>query len=198
MKNVIRSAFAALALAGATVGLQAEVALKVVTIDMEQLFTKYYKTEQHQAKIFEDEKKAKEQLEGMSKERETLVNQAKELQEQIKSPVLSDEARKKAQSDFEAKVAEVRSKESDLQSFYQQTQQLLQKRAGQFQQQALEEISKVANEIAKKKNATMVLNSGATAVVVYVDPAFSITDEVLEAINKDRPAPAINITAPAK
>ena len=198
MKTLIRSTLAALALAAATVGLQAEVAIKIVTIDMEQLFTKYYKTEQQQAKIFEDEKNAKAQLESMTKEREALVTQAKELQEQTKSPVLTDEARKKAQGEFEAKFGEIRAKETDIQGFYQDVQQRLQKRSAQFQQQAVEEISKVASEVAKKMGATLVLNQGASAVVIYADASFNITDEVLELINKDRPAPAVNVTVPAK
>jgi hypothetical protein len=33
-------------------------------------------------------------------------------------------------------------------------------------------------------------------VVVYADASFSITDEVLEQVNKDRPTPAINVTVP--
>lgn len=199
MKNPFRFAIASLALLGATIGLQAQVAVKVVTIDMEQLFEKYYKTEAQQTKLREDEKKAKESIDTMKKDGEALVAQAKELQEQTKSAILSEEARKKAQADFEAKVGEIRQKEGEIQQFMQQVQQSFQKRLGQFQQQAAEEISKVATEIAKKKGATLVLNQGANAVVVYADPSFSITEEVLEAINKDRP-PAITVApaAPAK
>ncbi len=195
MKTVIRSTFAALALAGATLGLQAEVALKVVTIDLGQLFEKYYKTEAQQEKIREDSKKAKEQFDALVKEREALVTQAKEIQEQAKNPVLSDEARKKAETDFEAKVGEVRSKEGEMQDFNQRIQQLLQQRMAQFQQSAVEEISKVATDIAKQQGASLVLNRGMG--VVYADASYDITPAVLEAINKDRPAPAVNVTVPA-
>ncbi|HQF39423.1 MAG TPA: OmpH family outer membrane protein [Opitutaceae bacterium] len=195
MKTVIRSTFAALVLAGATLGLQAEVALKVVTIDLGQLFEKYYKTEAQQEKIREDSKKAKEQFDALVKEREALVTQAKEIQEQAKNPVLSDEARKKAETDFEAKVGEVRSKEGEMQDFNQRIQQLLQQRMAQFQQSAVEEISKVATDIAKQQGASLVLNRGMG--VVYADASYDITPAVLEAINKDRPAPAVNVTVPA-
>ncbi|MFT3828199.1 MAG: OmpH family outer membrane protein [Opitutaceae bacterium] len=199
MKNPFRFAIASLALLGATIGLQAQVAVKVVTIDMEQLFEKYYKTEAQQTKLRENEKKAKEAIDGMKKDGEALVAQAKELQEQTKSAILSEDARKKAQSDLEAKVGEIRQKEGEIQQFIQQVQQSFQKQLGQYQQQAAEEISKVATEIAKKKGATLVLNQGANTVVIFADPSFSITEEVLEAINKDRP-PAITVApaAPAK
>lgn len=196
MKIAYRSLFAALVLTGAAVGLNAEPALKVATIDMDQLFEKYYKTEAEQSKLQEDQKKAKAQLDAMMKEREALVAEANALQEQVKNPVLSDEARKKAEADLQAKVGDIRGKEQEIQGTAQQAQQILQKRSMQFQQKTAEEISAVAAEIAKKKGATLVLNQGASAVVVYADPAFSITEDVLIEINKDRPAPAVNVSLP--
>ena len=94
MTHPFRSVFTALAVAAATVGLQAQPALKVATVDMEQLFEKFYKTEAQQTKLREDEKKAQELLQSMVKEREALVTQAKELQEQGSNALLNDEARK--------------------------------------------------------------------------------------------------------
>jgi outer membrane protein len=57
----------------------------------------------------------------------------------------------------------------------------------------IEEISKVAVDIAKKKGATFLLDkSGPTLVgvsnVLYYEPDLDITDEVMTEINKDRPA----------
>lgn len=194
MKLQFRSVFAALAVAAAAVGLQAQPALKVATVDMEQLFTKYYKTEAQQTKLDEEQKKAGDLRDSMLKEREALLAQAKELQEQASNALLNDEARKKAEADLQKKVGEMRAKESEIQGFLQQTQQQLRAVFAQFQQQAVEEITKVATEIAKKKGVTMVINQG---VLIYADSTFSITDEVLTAINKDRPVAPINITTPA-
>jgi outer membrane protein len=69
----------------------------------------------------------------------------------------------------------------------------------------IEEISKVAVEIAKKKGATFLLDkSGPTLVgvsnILYFDPSLDITDEVMAEINKDRPAVTptpVSATAPA-
>jgi outer membrane protein len=199
MKNQFRSVIAALAVAAVAVGVQAKPALEVVTVDMDQLFTKYYKTETQQDKMADDEKKATEIRDGMVKEREAMVTKAKELQEQAKSKLINEEARQKAEAEFEKQVGVVRAKEGELQTFVQQTQQQLRAIWSQFQQQAFEEIAKVASDIAKKKGATLVLNQGASAssVVVFADAGFSITEDVLVAINKDRPAPAISVTTPA-
>jgi len=197
MKTTFRSALVVLALAGAAVALRAEVALKIVTLDMDQVYTKYYQTEAQKTKLDEQTKRLRETDEKLKKELEALVTQAKELQEQSKNAILSDDARKKALTDLEAKVGEIRAKESDRQEFAQQAQMGLQRQMGAYQQQAIEAISKVATEIGKKKGATLVLNKGSVPVVIYADAEFDITEAVIAEINKDAPAPTAKADAPA-
>ena len=197
MKTTFRSALVVLALAGAAVALRAEVALKIVTLDMDQVYTKYYQTEAQKTKLDEQTKRLREADEKLKKELEALVTQAKELQEQSKNAILSDDARKKALSDLETKVGEIRAKESDRQDFAQQAQMGLQRQMGAYQQQAIEAISKVATEIGKKKGATLVLNKGSVPVVIYADAEFDITEAVITEINKDAPAPTVKADAPA-
>ena len=197
MKTTFRSALVVLALAGAAVALRAEVALKIVTLDMDQVYTKYYQTEAQKTKLDEQTKRLREADEKLKKELEALVTQAKELQEQSKNAILSDDARKKALTDLEAKVGEIRAKESDRQDFAQQAQMGLQRQMGAYQQQAIEAISKVATEIGKKKGATLVLNKGSVPVVIYADAEFDITEAVITEINKDAPAPTVKADAPA-
>jgi outer membrane protein len=65
----------------------------------------------------------------------------------------------------------------------------------------IEEISKTAVEIAKKKGATFLFDkSGPTLVgvsnILFYDPSLDITDEVMAEINKDRPA-TLPTTSPA-
>ena len=197
MKHPFRFAFVLLALTGATLGLRAEVALKVATLDMDQVYAKYYKTDAQKAKLDEQAKRAREAEDALKKELEAMVTQAKELQEQTKNSILSEDARKKAQADFESKVGELRNKDAERQEFLQRTQMGLQKQMATFQQQAIEDISKVATELAQTKGATLVLNKGSVPVVIYSAPEFDITDEVIAAINKDAPAPAAKADAPA-
>jgi len=197
MKNPFRSTVAVLGLFAAVAGLSAQPALNVATVDMQRLYTGYYKAEASTAKLKEDDKKAKDALDAMVKQRDVLVTDAKALQEQSKNTILSDDARKRAEEDLQKKVGEIQKTEQEIQEFAQNTQRTLQGRMQRDQQAFFEEISKVASEIAKKKGVTLLLNKGADAVVVYTDAAYDISDEVLAAINKDRPTPAISLT-PAK
>jgi len=199
MKNPFRSTVAVLGLLAAVVGLSAQPALNVATVDMQRLLNGYYKAEASTAKLRDDDKKAKDSLDAMVKQRDALVAEAKILQEQSKNSLLNEDARKRAEDDLQKKVDEIRKGEQEIQEFAQNTQRLLQGRMQRDQQAFLEEISKVAAEIAKKQGVTLVLNKGADVVIVYSDAAFDLTDQVMTAINKDRPTPAISLTpAPAK
>ena len=97
-----------------------------------------------------------------------------------------------------------------MQTFIQNTRNSLGQRLNNFRAVALEEISKVATEIAKRKGANILLDkAGPTGIgisnLIYADAAFDITDDVQKEINKDRPAgsataapaPGAASTAPA-
>ena len=188
MKNPLRLSLAALALSVAATGLVAQPAPKVATVDVRRIYENYYKTEATNAKLQDDKKKAEDQIGQMRKEGEALGKELQETVEQSKNTVLTEEARKKALEDAQKKNEEFRRKESEFQEFVQNTQRLLQERLQRYQQSALEDISKVAVDLAKKKGATLVLNRSAEALVLFSDPSYDITDEVLTEVNKDRPA----------
>ena len=68
----------------------------------------------------------------------------------------------------------------------------------------LEEISKTVADMAKKQGATLVLDkSGPTLfgipAIIFADPAYDITADVITEVNKDRPPapPAPATPAPA-
>ena len=92
-------------------------------------------------------------------------------------------------------MQEIQQKQNDLQGFLQNTQRSLQQRIKTHRDLLLEEITKVVNDIGKAKGATLIIDkSGPTLfgipAVLYADPAYDITDEVIKEVNKDRPAPA--------
>jgi len=138
----------------------------------------------------------------MVKERNQLVEQYKETQEQAKNAVLTADARSKAETDGQKLVEQIQQKNGDLQNFSARTQQSLQTRLNNFRGLLLDEISKKVAEVAKRKGATMVVDTaGASGIgiasVVYADPGFDITSEVLTELNKDRPPAAPAAATPA-
>ena len=193
MKKTIQTLFALSAFGAAALFGQAQPAPKILTVDLGKLFDSHYKTEEQAAKLRADEQKAQEELDRLNKEGNALVEKYKELADQANSPVATPEAKTKAQTDGQKALEDIRRKQGEVQTFQQNTRQSLQQRMKTFHDLMLEEISKVAVEIAKRKGATFLIDkSGQTLngvpAIVYSDPDADITPEVQKEINKDRPA----------
>ena len=206
MKKSIQSIVAVAAIAFSALTTHAQTAPKILVVDLAKLFDNHWKTQEQQAKLQADEAKAQDQLAQITKDGNALVEQFKELDEQVKNPAATAEAKAKAQAEAQKKYEEIQQKKGEQNSFIQNTRNTLQQRFQTFKTLMIEEISKTAVEIAKKHGATFLVDkSGPTLVgvsnILYFDPSLDITDEVATELNKDKPAasatPAASTAAPA-
>ena len=196
MKNLLRISIAAVGLMAVASGLLAQPAVSVVTVDLKRLFENYYKTEAQNTKLQATAKQYEDQINVQKKELDEKGKAAQEALDQSKNAALSEDARKKAEEDAKARIEDYRRADAALREFVGQAQQMMGQTRANFQQQTIEDIRKVAADIAKKKGATLLLDkSDAIPVVLYADPGFDITEEVLAAINKDRPVSSVNAPA---
>ena len=201
MKNSIKSLVAIAAFAALALGARAQPAVKILVVDMAKLYDTHYKTLEQNAKIQSDDQKAQEEVEKMNKEGNALVEEYKTLNDQSNNPALSAEAKTKAQDAAQKKLESIQAKQREVQTFIQNTRNTLGQRLNTFRSLMLEEIGKLASEVAKRKGATMLLDrAGPTAIgisnIIFADPGFDITEDVMKEINKDRPANAPTAPAP--
>ena len=201
MKRTLKSIIPFIALGVAALSVAAQPALKIVTVDMGKLLDGHYKAEEQMAKLREREQKAQEELERQVKELNQVVEQYKASVEQSKNTLLTNEARSKADGDAQKFGEDIQRRQGEAQNFRAKSQQLLQQTLQQFRNLLIDEISKKVLDIAKAKGATLVVDkfgpSGlGVSPVLYSDAAYDVTDEVMAAINKDRP-PAPAATTPA-
>ena len=179
----------------------AQPAPKLLVVDMAKLYDSHYKTEEQNSKLRNDEQKAQEEIEKMNKDGNVLVDEYKTLSDQSNNPALTADAKSKSQAEAQKKLEEIQRKKNEISTFAQNTQRSLQQRLQTFRSLMLEEISKIATDVAKKKGATLLLDkAGPTLIgvsnVIYADATYEITDVVMKEINKDRPA-ASSVAAPA-
>jgi len=199
MKKTIQSLFALTAFGAAALFAHAQPEPKILVVDMAKLYDSHYKTEEQNNKLKGDEQKAQEELDRLNKEGNSLVEKYKELAEQANNPAVTAEAKAKATADAQRMMDDIRRKQNEVQSFQQNTRNSLQQRIKNFRDLMIEEISKIAVDVAKRKGATLLIDkSGPTLIgvsnIIYADSSYDITDEVLKEINKDRPA---SVAAPA-
>jgi outer membrane protein len=193
MKKLIQTLVALAAFAGAGLVAQAQPAPKILIVDMAKLYDGHYKTEEQNAKLRGDEQKAQEELDKLNKEGNALVEKYKDLVDQSNNPAVTAEAKTKAQGDAQKLLEDIQRKQREVQSFQANTRNSLQQRIQTFRSLMIEEISKIAVEIAKRKGATFLIDKSGPSLIgvsniLYSDAGYDITDEVAKEINKDRPA----------
>jgi outer membrane protein len=194
MKKIIQS-LVAMATFGAIALTANAQAVKISIVDMAKLYDNHYKTIEQNAKIQADDQKAQEEVDRMNKEGNALVEEYKALNDQANNPALSADAKSKGQQEAQKKLESIQRKQQEIQTFVQNTRNSLQQRLMTFRSLMLEEISKTATDVAKRKGANVLLDkAGPTQIgisnIVFADPSFDITDEVMKELNKDRPAGA--------
>lgn len=200
MKKLIQSLIAVAAFGAFTLAAQAQPAVKLVVVDMAKLYDTHYKTVEKNAQLQADDAKAQEEVDKMNKEGNALVEEYKALNDKAGNPALTAEAKSSAQNEAQKRLAAIQQKQQEVQTFIQNTRNSLQQRMQTYKALILEEISKTATAVAQRKGATLVIDKSGPSLflipsVIYADPGFDITDDVMKEINKDRPASAA--TAPA-
>ena len=195
MKKSIQTLITLAAFGALSLAANAQPAFKLMVVDMAKLYDGHYKTVEQNAKIQADDAKAQEEVDKMNKEGNALVEEYKSLNDQSNNPTLTAEAKGKAQNEAQKKLEGIQTKQREVQGFIQNTRNSLGQRLNTFRSLMLEEISKIATEVAKRKGGTVLLDkAGPTGIgissLVYADAGYDITDDVMKEINKDRPANA--------
>lgn len=206
MKNPIKTLIAIAALGGFALSAAAQPAAKILVVDMAKLYDNHWKAIEYHAKLQADDQKAQEDVGKMNTEGDALIADYRTTAEQVNNPALSAEAKGKAQAEAQKKYDAITQKQRQVQQFIAETRQILQTRLSNFRGVMLEEISKTATDIAKRKGATIVLDKAGPSQygisnILYFDAGYDITDEVMKELNKDRPAGAattpLSATPPA-
>jgi outer membrane protein len=193
MKNALHTLIAAAASALLASTAHAQAAPKIFIVDLAKIISSNWKVQEQQAKLNADEAKAQKEIDRMAAEGKALVDELKDLDEQTKSPAASADAKARAQAAAQAKYDEIQRKRNEQTQYAQNATNTLRERSEAFKGQMFAEISRIATEIAKRKGATLLLDKAGPSMmgvsnILYYDPSLEITDEVIAAANRDRPA----------
>jgi outer membrane protein len=177
------------ALACLPLGLMAQPAPKVFTVDMAKVFEGHPQTQAQQAALKADEQKASERLQALEREVRSLADKLKEQQNKFDDPTLAATQKDAIRAEGQRIGQEMQAKQNEGQQLIQKTQNELQQRAQKFRAQVVGEIARSAAEVARRKGGTLVYDRGS---LVYADPAYDITADVVAEVAKGaraQPAP---------
>ncbi len=166
--------------------------LKIITVDMGALYNGYYKTQDANEKLKESIDQAQTQAEELLGEGRSLAEEFNNLRERISNPALTDEFRNKAKLEAQEKLKEIQDKEREIQQYQANTERSLQQRQRTHRDLMLDEIKRVVLIMAEKRDAALVFDTAGTSAlgipnVLYSNPSWDITDDVLAKINESAP-----------
>jgi len=195
--TLIRRIFSvALAASLATMAFAQDAKLNIATVDMQELFKQYYRTNEAQKQInVERARINKDNNERLARIRE-LEGTLASLRKQLEDPSLADSKKQSLFKDWQTQQQEGIALDRERREFLQRRNQALNEKMVQRMKGILEEIRKIVEEKAKKDNFDYVfdksgLSTSQVPFLLYTKDATDITAGILKDLNKDAPAESL-------
>lgn len=162
--------------------------LQIAVIDMEKVFTEYYKTKIEDAKIKKQTDVFKEYLGSLNDAREKIQIAYIELRDSSQNIAISDAERESKRVESLDKYRELQAKDVEIQQYNQQKRRFMIEEYEKIRKNLVEEIKKVIQSRAKREGFSLVLDySGNTQnnmpSVIYSNPNMDITAQIIKEIN---------------
>lgn len=194
MKSLIRTFLivSLLMLGGAGV---AQAQIKFGTVDMNRVFSEYYKTKEAQTKYADAETAANKELNDKVDVLKKSMQAISQINTDLQKPELSKDAKDAMMKDRDAKVAAARSLDHDISEYRSAKQKNLQDQFLRMRKNIVDDIMKTVTDIVGTKSYDIVfdksgLSAGAVPVVLYSRSDYEFSDDVIAALNKQAPAAA--------
>lgn len=170
-------------------------AQKVGIVDMNAIFSEYYKTKDAQAKLKEQEAEVQKDLNTRFESFKKLQADAQKLQQEAQKPELSKEGKDKSIKELGEKAQELRNLEGEINEYRQTRGRQLQEQMARMKKDIVEDIMKVVNEKVKTAGYDLVFDKsgislGQVPVVLYSRADLDFTPEITTALNKNAPKAA--------
>ena len=180
----------------ATAGAATDSKLNIATVDMQELFKQYYRTNDAQKQInVERARIQKENNERLARISELEENLQK-LRKHLEDPALNDSKKQTLVKDWQGQQQEGIALDRERRECLQRRNQALNEKMVQRMKGILEEIRKLVEEKAKGDNYDYVfdksgLSTSQVPFLLYTKDATDITAGLLKDLNKDAPAESL-------
>ncbi|MBS0659795.1 MAG: OmpH family outer membrane protein [Verrucomicrobia bacterium] len=199
----VASALAAFAFAAAT---PAQAQMKVGVVDMNKVFSDYYKTKDAETRINEARAAAKKEMDDRMEARQKLLDEINNLNKEVENKALSASARDEKGKQRDEKINETRNLEREITEFKNTRERQLQEQAVRMRNGIVEEIMKIVNDKVKADGYDLVFDKSGSSlngvpILLYSKDGMEFTNDVVTALNRNKPAagsaPAAAAATPA-
>ena len=185
------SLLAAILLFGGAGFAKAEV--KFGTVDMNRVFSEYYKTKDAQSKYTDAEKAANDDLNGRVETLKTGMKEISQLNADLQKSELSKDEVDAKKKDLQTKVAAARTLDREIADYRSAKQTNLQDQFLRMRKDIVDDIMKAVTDLVKSKGYDIVfdksgLSAGAVPIVLYSRDDLDFSQDVIASLNKTAPA----------
>ena len=172
--------------------------MKVGIVDMNKVFTSYYKTKDAETRLNDARAQAKTDLDGRLETLKSNMEQINKLEADTKKPELTADKREAAVKQRDEKINEVRNLDREIGEFRQTRERQLQEQFMRMRGDIVQDIMKVVDTKVKADGFDLVLDSSGLGisqvkVVLYSAPSMDFSDNIITTLNANAPKkPASN------
>jgi outer membrane protein len=168
--------------------------MKVGTIDMQKVFTAYYKTHEAEDKLKDAQRAYKEELDQRMEAYKKNLDGINKLNEEINKPEQSSASKDQKAQERDSKISETKGLEKEISDFRTTREKQIQDQLKRMRDEIVEAIMKVVNEQVKAQNYDVVFDrSGFSAnnivpVLLYSKDNYDFSESVITKLNSSRPS----------
>ncbi|MBJ7257994.1 MAG: OmpH family outer membrane protein [Chthoniobacterales bacterium] len=172
--------------------------MKVGIVDMNKVFTSFYKTKEAETRLNDARAQAKTDLDGRLETLKSNMEVINKLEADTKKPELAADKKDAAIKQRDEKINEVRNLDREIGEFRQTRERQLQEQFMRMRGDIVQDIMKIVDTKVKAENYDIVLDSSGLGisqvkVVLYSAPSMDFSDSIITELNKSAPKkPAAN------
>ena len=165
---------------------------KIGTLDMNAIFTQYYKTKDAEAKLNEARAAAKKELDERLDTLKKAMDEINKINADLEKPELSKDAKDKATKNRDEKVNDARNLDREITEFRGTRERQLQEQFVRMRKDIIDEIMKVVNDKIKATGFDVVfdksgMSMGQIPVLVYSRNDLDFSKDIVDTLNKNAP-----------
>ena len=166
--------------------------VKIGTVDMNKIFSAYYKTKDAEAHINEARNSAKQELDERMDTYKKNLDDINKLNEDIEKPALSAEAKAAKTKERDDKITETKSLETEITEFRTTREKQLQEQAVRMRNGIVDEITKLVLDKVKIENYDLVMDRSGLSlngvpILIFAKDGLDFSDDIITELNKDKP-----------
>ena len=166
--------------------------VKIGTVDMNKIFSAYYKTKDAEARINEARNSAKQELDERMDTYKKNLDEINKLNDSINKPALSKETVDSMTKERDDKIQETKNLEREITEFRETREKQLQEQAVRMRNGIVDEITKLVLDKVKTENYDLVMDRSGLSlngvpILIYAKDGLDFSDDIVTELNKNKP-----------